>query len=87
MSKALIKQAFIDCDHPFFKIIDYDETTSMTEVKVYSLRADYRNIIKFSWESFDELLHQVSLELIKVKMEEMKVEVLNAVKLQSDEYL
>lgn len=64
-----IKNAFQICEFPFYKNIKIagDEA----ECTLYSIKADYHENITLDLSSFEKLVHQISIGIIKFKSHEL----------------
>lgn len=64
-----VKKAFLDCEFPFYKGLEVDENKAVCTL--YSIKSDYHSAIMLDLSSFEKLIHQISIELIKFRSHEM----------------
>lgn len=64
-----IKNAFQTCEFPFYK--DIKIAGDEAECTLYSIKADYHAKITLELSSFEKLVHQISIKLIKFKSHEV----------------
>lgn len=64
-----VKEAFLACEFPYYKNIEINENTATCTL--YSVKSDHRSTIILDLSSFEKLIHQISIELIKFRSLEM----------------
>lgn len=64
-----VKKAFIDCEFPFYK--DLKVKGNKAVCTFYSITSDYHSTIMLDLSSFEKLIHQISIELIKFRSQEV----------------
>ncbi|RSK28377.1 hypothetical protein EJF36_16730 [Bacillus sp. HMF5848] len=69
MTNDLISNIFFEWEHPFYKILELTDST--VELKVYSAYTDYSSIVTLHFTSEEDLRHQITLQLIKLRSVEM----------------
>jgi hypothetical protein len=70
MNIAEIKEAFQQCEYPFYKNVTIEkEQASCT---LYSIYSDVKLPVKFNLSDFATLVHQISLQVIKIRSQEIK---------------
>lgn len=69
MNEKNIKKAFDTCEFPFYKDLKIKENKA--EWTLYSIKSNYRTMVTLDLSSYEKLLHQISIELIKLRSHEL----------------
>lgn len=64
-----LKKAFSVCEFPFYKNIQINGNKA--ECTLYSIKSNYHTTIYLDLSDFDKLIHQISIELIKLRSQEI----------------
>jgi len=64
-----IKKAFQKCEFPFYKNVIIKGNNA--ECTLYSIKSNYRTTVTLELSSFEKLIHQISIELIKLRSQEL----------------
>ncbi len=64
-----VKKAFLDCEFPFYKGLKTEGTRAVCTL--YSIKSDYHTTIMMELSSYEKLIHQISIELIKFRSQEL----------------
>ncbi|EKN66826.1 hypothetical protein M670_00807 [Schinkia azotoformans MEV2011] len=66
-----VKKAFLDCEFPFYKSLEVEENKAVCTL--YSIKSDFYSTIMMELSSYEKLIHQISIELIKFRSNEMLI--------------
>lgn len=64
-----VKEAFQQCEFPFYKNLEMTE--DQATCTVYSIYSEYKQEVILPLMNFDALLHQISIEIIKLRSAEL----------------
>jgi hypothetical protein len=70
MTKTEIKEAFHQCEYPFYKNLTVKENEATCIL--YSIHSDFKIPLTLSLLDFDSLVHQISLHVIQMRSQEIK---------------
>lgn len=63
-----IKEAFNECEYPFYKNVSINGNHA--KCTLYSIHSNYRKTISLTLSSYENLKHQVAIEIIKLRSHE-----------------
>ncbi|WP_102347548.1 hypothetical protein [Bacillus sp. Marseille-P3661] len=63
-----VKQAFIECEYPFYKGLEINGNTATCTL--YSIKSHYHKTITLDISNYESIIHQLSIELIKLRSQE-----------------
>lgn len=65
-----VKEAFHQCEYPFYKNLTVKEHEATCTL--YSINSDFKIPLKLTLLNFDSLIHQISLHIIQMRSQEIK---------------
>ncbi|MEW9672267.1 hypothetical protein [Ammoniphilus sp. 3BR4] len=69
MTLANVSEAFVQCEHPFYKEVEI--FNGEANCVLYSTVTAYRTAIRLPIVNFDAVMHQISLQLIRLRSHEL----------------
>ncbi|RXT09100.1 hypothetical protein [Ammoniphilus sp. CFH 90114] len=69
MTLVNVTEAFLQCEHPFYKEVEIDN--SEVNCVVYSSVTSYQTTIQLPVVNFEAAMHNLSLQLIRLRSHEL----------------
>jgi hypothetical protein len=65
MTMIDVKDAFSQCEYPFYKNLVLNNGSA--DCTIYSIHSDYKQEISIPLNNYDEVIHTISLAIIKMR--------------------